>query len=431
MMSATTGALTDLTVPRTTDTAKAVVNAYLRGALGAFLSLPVSGLRAETQGLHARTIDLAQRTANAPRPLVAILRRPTHGALIWTTLRAIHSGDLAKADALLFELCLLTQLELARLGAKTSDTPIARPLSGWPRIVSVEARTAIELSAEVETIGFRPRELVVQGPDRTWMLPLRPDTTAPEGFPGRVSQPYHPIVEGIYLALTDNNPLSMDEAHPDKSGNAIDLGGHGLDEWLATLRAAFALVDRYLPVTAEEMRLVLKVIVPVGYHDQRHLSASYQEAVGTIYMTLHPNLMTMTEALIHEFQHNKINAAFHLDPMLENAFSPLYKSPVRPDPRPLHGVILAVHAFQPVAKLYENMTAASDPLSQNPAFQKRFRDIIRMNRAGSQTVLEHARPTPVGAALFDEMRTLEKEQFAYETAHWTEPAAGPAQALPE
>src|SRR6185503_20664745 len=97
------------------------------------------------------------------------------------------------------------------------------------------------------------------------------------------------------------------------------------------------------------------------------LSASYQEAIGTIYMTLHPSLMTMTEALIHEFSHNKINALFEIDDVLENAWSPLYASPVRPDPRPLHGVLLAVHAFLPVARLYEALIQAREPAAQHAA----------------------------------------------------------------
>ena len=41
--------------------------------------------------------------------------------------------------------------------------------------------------------------------------------------------------------------------------------------------------------------------VPVGWDEQRHLSASYQEAIGTVYLSLHPNPLTLAEALIHEF----------------------------------------------------------------------------------------------------------------------------------
>ena len=142
----------------------------------------------------------------------------------------------------------------------------------------------------------------------------------------------------------------------------------------------------------------------MGYDEQKHLSASYQESIGTIYLTLHPSLMTMTEAVIHEFSHNKINALFELDELLENAYWPLYTSPVRPDPRPLHGIILAVHAFQPVARLYEAMISVGYPWSAKLDFLRRFEQVKRVNREGAAVVLEHARPILIGRGLFDEMR---------------------------
>ena len=58
--------------------------------------------------------------------------------------------------------------------------------------------------------------------------------------------------------------------------------------------------------------------------------------------------------------------------MLANADAPLYPSPVRPDPRPLRGVLMAVHAFLPVAGLYEAMTDAAHPLTLGRDWQKRF-----------------------------------------------------------
>jgi HEXXH motif-containing protein len=114
--------------------------------------------------------------------------------------------------------------------------------------------------------------------------------------------------------------------------------------------------------------------------------------------------MTMTEALVHEFSHNKINALFELDDVLENAFSPLYASPVRPDPRPLHGVLLAVHAFLPVARLYERMLEAGHPLAKKPGFIERFARIRQINAEGAEIVLTNGRPTEVGGALLEEIR---------------------------
>ena len=103
----------------------------------------------------------------------------------------------------------------------------------------------------------------------------------------------------------------------------------------------------------------------------KEISASYREAIGTVYMTLHPKQMIMTEAIIHEFQHNKLNALFHLDRVMETAAWPLYPAPVRPDPRPLHGVLLAAHAFVPVAEMYRRMQARDHPQAARGSFQSR------------------------------------------------------------
>src|SRR5205085_553303 len=84
------------------------------------------------------------------------------------------------------------------------------------------------------------------------------------------------------------------------------------------------------------------------------------------YLTLNPNAMTMAEAVVHEFQHNKFNVVADEVAFLTNAFHPLYPSPVRPDPRPLWGILLAVHAFLPVAELYRRLRDAGHPLAALP-----------------------------------------------------------------
>jgi hypothetical protein len=293
-----------------------------------------------------------------PGALASILRRPHASALV-RTLRETPPG---KGEALLTELIATLAFDLEHMGAIPGPVTLRRQP---PRIVSLVARQVVPL----------------------------PEATA--------ERPFHVIDRDSLLSLADNNPLSMFEAHPDKQGNAIDLGGHPLQEWLDVLRASFALVAEHLPDLREEMALFVQSVVPVGYDPEKHLSASYREALGTVYMTLHPQPLTMTEALIHEFSHNKLNALLELDPVLENAFSPLYKSPVRPDPRPLHGVLLAVHAFVPVARLYEKMREAGDPRAGGT--EARFAEVVRINREGMQVLEEHARPTPTGRGLMEEL----------------------------
>jgi HEXXH motif-containing protein len=62
-------------------------------------------------------------------------------------------------------------------------------------------------------------------------------------------------------------------------------------------------------------------------------------------------------------------------------------------------VLLAVHAFVPVARLYEKMREAGDPRAEG----SRFADIIRINREGTEVLQASARATAVGRGLMDEL----------------------------
>lgn len=353
----------------------------------------------ERAGHHAFARAVETLFATAPGLAASLVRRPTVGALL-RCLRKPTPADPGRAYALARMLRAQIAFELAGLDA----LPEPIELGALPdQVLSIPANLALRFPADVRAARFDSGRvtLVRQHGEETYALAAWSDDAARPGF---VTRPYRAVTPTLHLALADNNPLQMREAHPDKAGNAIDLGGRDADEWCATLREALDLIAVHLPTLRAEIDLFLHLVVPVGYDDHKHLSASYQEALGTIYLTLHPNLMTMTEAVIHEFSHNKLNAMLELDPLLENAFWPLYTSPVRPDPRPLHGVLLAVHAFQPVARLYERMTAAGHARAQSADFQRRFAQIRRINHAGAEVVLAHGRPTETGRALLEEMR---------------------------
>ncbi|MGH1343868.1 MAG: aKG-HExxH-type peptide beta-hydroxylase [Nannocystales bacterium] len=216
---------------------------------------------------------------------------------------------------------------------------------------------------------------------------------------------FAPLGAGVMLCRADDSPLAMHEAHPDKDGNRTSLGGQAQSQWVESLRAALELIGVGLPDLHAEIELALHQIVPVGYEESRHLSASFQENLGTAYMTLHPQRMTMVEAIVHEFSHNKLNALLEIDPVLHNAFEPLFSSPVRPDPRPLHGVLLAVHAFTAVESLYRSLRRQGHRVSEGQGFEQRLRTIAEGNREGLET-LENAEPTAAGKSLLSELRRL-------------------------
>lgn len=367
--------LDDLTIPKLgSTTARTLMSRSLPPLLAA---LPGLRVPAELRAGHSAVLHaLRDGMARAPGAVWSALRRTTVGTLI-------RCARTQPTPALVCELDATLAAELAIAGVLAAPIVVRAP----PRVVCLSARRVFMTGAgSVRCTAGGLTDHAPTGHSRT----LWPDG----GEPSHV-----PITDTLALALVDGNPLAAREAHPDKHGNALDLGGRSPAVWIAALREALAIVERHLPALRSEIDVVLQQVVPVGYDEQRHLSASYQEAIGTVYLSLHPNPMTMAEALIHEFSHNKLHALLEQGPVLENAFTPLYASPVRPDPRPLHGVLLAVHAFLPVARLYELLLATGE----RPDLRARYQEIVAGNHEAATTLHAHARPSALGAPLLAEI----------------------------
>ena len=366
----------DLTVPLPAST---TVRGLLSLSLGASMAVVKTlGNRAETGGaFRARVLP---RLLDAPGLFAASLLEPSRFTLARLLALAPHAP---RGERIAWEEALISSLALdvARELDATITLPTTRPA------VLVDERRSLAFDVPAGEVTFSRAGVSVGG----------------VAVASRASAA--PLVESTRLVLVDTNPLSSLEAHPDKFGSALDLGGRDVDVWRASLVSALSLVEEHLPHTYGEMRLMLRHVVPVGYDEQKHLSASYLEAIGVVYLTLHPQRMTMVEALIHEFQHNKLNLLLALDPVLENGELPLFTSPVRPDPRPLRGVLLAVHAFQPIALLYEALLARDDV--NRGELSRRLGQIAATCREGCEVLLPNARPTAVGKPLFDEIAALD------------------------
>lgn len=339
-----------------------------------------------------------------PRPLYAVLRRPHLHVLLTCTVSALAEGDRDAAAVRAREFVFRLLAELAMEGALTESVrwPGAAPVT---HLVSAAHRVYQPLPTCARGFIFRSGACEAEGAEP-------PEIT----LPAPPSDRFRVIDDGMMLALADTNPISDFEAHPDKDGNQLDLGDAPVTEWVGSLRNALDLIGTYLPGIREEMRLILRQVIPVGTDEHQHLSASYREAIGTVYMTLHPQPMTMTEAMIHEFQHNKLNALFHLDPVMSNAFWPLYPSPVRPDPRPLHGVLLAAHAFVPVAELYRRMVNDDHPFVSTGSFKERFAKIIQDNDEAMTVLNTHAQPSAAGALVLADLNAWHAQHLSLDIA---------------
>lgn len=414
----------DLTLPRPgSQTLRRVLGLVLKETVRSFFSIPPGRFATAVSGDFVRMRALVETQVRGGRVglVYALVRHPTTSALIRCIDRELWGdGDVTKLDAWLAEL----NGQLAYGFARHEALPAAGiELRRLPRrILCPDAgiEIAFDAGALLGPVRFFPGHLAAgQTPPLSCrLLEQESDRGGDADIAPGVSlrRAYRRVASAIRLALVDNNPLSEFEAHPDKSGNALHLGGETEETWIASLRGALSLVDAVAPDLAAELPLILQTIVPVGFEREKHLSASYAEAIGTIYVSLHPNPLTMAEALIHECSHNKLNALFSLDRLLENGFDPLYRSPVRPDPRPLHGILLAAHAFLPVATLFERLRDAHHPLSKESGFEARFTQICVRNQDAITTLREHAKATPVGQAVLDELCEINDRFSAKATA---------------
>jgi HEXXH motif-containing protein len=393
---------------------------YLASCCREFLALG-SELPTPLRGAHGRVADLVRQALSIDEgQLLHCFASPTVG----TPLRCVRLRDdlpafRARIDDAVAAMMPHLLLEMALCGL-IGDAAAVVWEHGAPRLASLAVGGEIVPPEGASGLIFSATRLAaVAGGVEIAHLPmddegLRTACAAPGGF--RFERRHHPLGEVTHFATMDHNPIAAFETHPNKDGNPVDLGGRPEEEWIGSLNAAFALVEAYLPQTFAEMRMMLHEVIPVGYDEMRHLSASYREAIGTMYLTLHPNVMTMAEAVLHEFQHNKINVASDSVEYLENAFHPLYKSPVRPDPRPLWGILLAVHAFLPVAELYRRMRNARHPFAADPDFERRMSEIDLKNHEGMEMLRAHGRFTSPGTTLFADLETLERRHLAERTA---------------
>ena len=383
----------DLTVPAEgSQTVRMLRSRYLSRVYRDFLKLRSGsdGSPLAVLQRHCRTLATA-----APGPLFSALQHTNVCGLI----RFLSDGAIdAPAGAhWTSQLAGVLYGELALAGAAPPPILLASPPS---RLVLASASTTVTFPEGTSTVRLHP--------DGVTMVSSNGATIVAWTDVRAGSSPYSecsrvPLRGRSTFALTDDSPLAQFETHPDKSGSGFDLGGRGVEEWVASLTEALALVRIGVPEIADEIDLLIEQIVPVGYDGERHFSASYAEFVGAIYLSLHPDVLTLAEALIHEHSHNKINMLWTLAPLLDNGFRPLYSSPFRPDPRPLHGVLLGVHAFLPVERLYEQLVRLDHPVIYKSGIEQRRLTVRQRNAAACEMLVRHAQPTASGRSVLDEI----------------------------
>jgi HEXXH motif-containing protein len=131
-----------------------------------------------------------------------------------------------------------------------------------------------------------------------------------------------------------------------------------LEELQLLLQALTAARDR-IPECFAWIRSRTKVIIPLRKLNGQHSSSSSASGLpGAVFLTLHNQIQAL-EALVHESAHQHLFIAEAAGPLVDPSHTTLYVSPLRDDPRPLRGVLLACHALAYMAAFYSEALNAS------------------------------------------------------------------------
>lgn len=108
------------------------------------------------------------------------------------------------------------------------------------------------------------------------------------------------------------------------------------------------------------------------------------------------------DVLVHECAHLRLQAFERFDVLVEPS-QDRYESPWRPDPRPIRGLVLGVHAFLDVAWWWRRL-ALSVPEFRTAGEQVFERQAHKI-RAAWHTIESVATPTPLGSRVLDRLQT--------------------------
>jgi HEXXH motif-containing protein len=170
----------------------------------------------------------------------------------------------------------------------------------------------------------------------------------------------------------DEKPLSEERRSSLQSDLRICLG--------AILR-----MKEILPACLDWVCSRTKVVIPLRRLAGEHSSSSSSAQLrGVVFLTLHHQVQAL-EALVHETAHQHLFMAESPGPLVSPDHDALYSSPLRSDPRPLRGILLAAHALAYMRAYYKDSITAS--LSPPALLQSQLDQIGKQFESARETIV--------------------------------------------
>jgi HEXXH motif-containing protein len=297
---------------------------------------------------------LAEIEAKAPGVLHDVLLAPQVGTWLAHCLRRVRGhaprpgpdwAEVGQVHALAVAAAVRAQLPL-RTRVPVRHGNVLLPTLGLARFLSTTEYTVAEAVTADGTCRLRvgDDELEVPGADAERWWGLR-----------RLRCMSGERVLNVSLDDIDSYRNLADPVEPGR------LDEHAVRAWHRLLDAAWALLLRWHPATADALAAGLMSIAPLP-DDPSWLvrSASTGDGFGGVITSLPPDPVTMAVTLVHEYQHVRLGGLLHLTALHDDGDYPenLY-APWRPDPRPLPGLVQGVYAFFGITEFWRSQRDAA------------------------------------------------------------------------
>ncbi|MBX9809855.1 hypothetical protein K2X92_05685 [Candidatus Gracilibacteria bacterium] len=222
----------------------------------------------------------------------------------------------------------------------------------------------------------------------------------------------------ILLTLDFINPDVDKSTHPDhkKQNVGISFGSIDPEEWRRLFSNAFEIVKKVSPGFMDEIDHIIKKIIPFGISSGSHNSGSYSDVIGHLLMSYPVDMpnpeLALLEAILHEYNHNKLNLIMQTETLILSNKQEIYYSPYRPDARHIHGIYLGIHAL--AGAFWVILHAhVSGIISLSQAWQEKSVLYVLKNGLSLQVLDKYGEFSPLGKDILEEMRRVHMECLGF------------------
>ncbi len=165
-------------------------------------------------------------------------------------------------------------------------------------------------------------------------------------------------------------------------------------------------IRQKLPAMSDWLLSATQVYVPMaGEPGALFRSGSQASLPGVIYGDLHSGDLQILEIFAHETAHLHLHTAAAAAPLIDPNHAGRYSSPLRPEPRPLRGILLAFHALAYICSAMRDARAAD--FAPEERIASILQDLHTRMEAAEQTLVTHRHHlTEAGNEFLDRTREV-------------------------